>query len=451
MVFRKFTFTDVIRYYSRSEIAKEIAEYARGRWIALEGESKESKRVFHRYWWREGPPLTINSEFMVRSILAKLSSRSDLEDPSNIIYATPVWDIDGSLSDIESTLKAAKVIIESLESFGISKSIYLKWSGRGLHVHIHEKAISDDVRREIHPLDIAYSIVDYILSINASKLKEIAENAKVGERPFKIENKIDIQRVFTIPLSLHRELDLAAICFKPDELDDFDISWANPDKPRHNIKWREYIEGEADELAIKAYKEVGGYFIRFGGFRRKAKSISVKKALRIPVVRGKIGRFQVMALLQAARYYLLKGDLDKAKSFGLNRAIFYAWAKYHKPRYGVSKRTFMKQLLGMDNKKQPHEVIGGELAFLSPNGWFMIGDQEQRPEDYDKQVAEKINSIIDYETAWRAALEYLKRFPKITIEDQRKFYEKVYVPVRDSFEKVIQDYLATKKYLEEED
>jgi len=34
-----------------------------------------------------------------------------------------------------------------------------------------------------------------------------------------------------------------------------------------------------------------------------------------------------MALLQAARYYLLTGDLEKAYSFGLNRAIFYAWAK----------------------------------------------------------------------------------------------------------------------------
>lgn len=29
-----------------------------------------------------------------------------------------------------------------------------------------------------------------------------------------------------------------------------------------------------------------------------------------------------MGLLQAARYYLLTGDLEKAKSFGLNRAIF---------------------------------------------------------------------------------------------------------------------------------
>lgn len=40
-----------------------------------------------------------------------------------------------------------------------------------------------------------------------------------------------------------------------------------------------------------------------------------------------IGRFQVMALLQAARAKVLGYSLDEAQSFGLNRAIFYAAAK----------------------------------------------------------------------------------------------------------------------------
>jgi len=40
-----------------------------------------------------------------------------------------------------------------------------------------------------------------------------------------------------------------------------------------------------------------------------------------------VGRFQVMATLQAARAYALGYSLDEAKSFGLNRAIFYAAAK----------------------------------------------------------------------------------------------------------------------------
>jgi hypothetical protein len=41
----------------------------------------------------------------------------------------------------------------------------------------------------------------------------------------------------------------------------------------------------------------------------------------------KIGRFQVMAILQAARAEALGLPEDSAYSWGLNRAIFYAAAK----------------------------------------------------------------------------------------------------------------------------
>ncbi len=40
-----------------------------------------------------------------------------------------------------------------------------------------------------------------------------------------------------------------------------------------------------------------------------------------------VGRFQVMALLQAARATALGYRPDEAESFGLNRANFYATAK----------------------------------------------------------------------------------------------------------------------------
>jgi hypothetical protein len=37
-----------------------------------------------------------------------------------------------------------------------------------------------------------------------------------------------------------------------------------------------------------------------------------------------------MSILQAASYYVLYKDLDKEESFGLKRAIFYAWVKNYK-------------------------------------------------------------------------------------------------------------------------
>jgi hypothetical protein len=39
-----------------------------------------------------------------------------------------------------------------------------------------------------------------------------------------------------------------------------------------------------------------------------------------------VGRFQVMALLQAVRAQAQGYPLDEAESFGLNRAIFAVWS-----------------------------------------------------------------------------------------------------------------------------
>ena len=141
-----------------------------------------------------------------------------------------------------------------------------------------------------------------------------------------------------------------------------------------------------------------------------------------------------MALLQAARYYLLYNDVEKAKSFGLNRAIFYAWAKHRSgyrraPRHAVEQQT----RLGLYGVREQVFRVGDEEAFISPNGWFMIGGKEQRPEDYDREIAAKISSVTSYQDAWKKAIDYLSRFDKRMLESQREFYEKIYKPVRDTF------------------
>jgi len=146
-----------------------------------------------------------------------------------------------------------------------------------------------------------------------------------------------------------------------------------------------------------------------------------------------------MALLQAARYFLLKGDLERAKSFGLNRAIFYAWAK----RSGGRVRTH--RAAGASAPSIPKvareiEQLGDERAYVSDDGFFIIGDEVQRPEDYDEQVVRKIEAVVPYDRAWNAALNYLRSFPADYLLDQRKFYERVYLPVRDRFEELVRSH-----------
>ena len=151
-----------------------------------------------------------------------------------------------------------------------------------------------------------------------------------------------------------------------------------------------------------------------------------------------IGRFQVMALLQAARYYLLKGDLERAKSWGLNRAIFYAWAKH----YGAQRRRFitLRELEKAAARRRPGQrcptgmvEVLGECVEQGPHGWYTIGGEEQTPRDFDRQVKAKIEKIMPWEKAWEAALEYLRRFPRRVLEDPRLFYRLAYEPIRDTF------------------
>lgn len=151
----------------------------------------------------------------------------------------------------------------------------------------------------------------------------------------------------------------------------------------------------------------------------------------------KIGRFQIMALLQAARYYLLMKDFEKALSFGLNRAIFYAWAKRTlKTGLSGAKKLKTTQEMPKEKKKIGEEKVfflGNEGAYLSEHGWFKIGDQEQKPSDFEREVINKIAEVMPFEEAWKIAIDYLKKFNKETLLDQRKFFEEVYKPVRDRF------------------
>ncbi len=148
-----------------------------------------------------------------------------------------------------------------------------------------------------------------------------------------------------------------------------------------------------------------------------------------------VGRFQVMALLQAARYYLaFEKNIERAKSFGLNRAIFYAWAKY----YGPKRRPVdIDKVLSRESSKlrcgEDLVEVLGECLEKSRNNLYVIGGQVQTPSQYDQQVARRIGRVVDYGKVWKIALEYVSRFPDWVLRDPQKFYRYVYEPVRDRF------------------
>ena len=449
---------DVREHYFRRDVAEEIFRYSRMRWAALEGRLGGG-RVFIRY--RDNVPLHFTSPESVSSTIARyfgvgvravyvtaavwrsLKSRDDVEREENIVKYTPFWDVDLVDGGWRAALAAAEALVRVLEGEGVSESVYLLWSGRGVHVRVNENALSDDLLEElsITPVDAAFAIVEYVLRKGSEAIRSAAKRSG-GE--VKVENLIDAKRVFTAPLSLHRELDRVAVCFTPNELSSFTLEWTNPGSFKHNPCWGRHYVGELDDLLRKALREIDLKAKRHAAVATSPEVLA-RKARRAPQPHPtlrRVGRFQVMGLLQAARYYLLYSDLEMAKSFGLNRAIFYAWAKKRgqvaaRKAYGASPSVRAKAS-SKDKEGVKLVEVAGEEAFQAPSGFFTMGGEEQRPEDYDRQIAEKISGVVPYEKAWEAALKYLRKFPKHVLLDPRKFYEKVYKPVRDDFNAVLE-------------
>ncbi len=459
---------DPVEYYSRRSVAEEVAGFLRGRWAALEGRGKRWIR------WRGGRPLVVSSwrdvAELVREyrglgarswygtieVFRRLGERRDVEEgyEGNVERATVFVDIDvmdeSRLGEAwRCVVEAARVLVEWLAGRGVVESVYLLWSGAGMHLRVHEEAF-DKVLREAHPLDVAFAVAEHMLESNEAGLLRVIHGCG---GLVKVENLVAPKRVFTAPLSLHRSLDRAAVALRPERLEEFSLEWSNPLSPVHDPwAWRRFRRGEADELAREALEKVGRVkkrtLMEARATRLSLPSPGAATAAARPAAPGEPrepGRFPVMALLQAARYYLLTGDLERAKSWGLNRAIFYAWAKYYGPARRPAARLRREALRYSTSKSTVGEgevrwvEVGGEKAQVSPRGWFVMGGVEQRPEDFDRYVARRFEEAgISFEEAWRAALEYLKRFPPSVLRDPRRFYKEVYEPVRDRFvEKVL--------------
>jgi len=154
-----------------------------------------------------------------------------------------------------------------------------------------------------------------------------------------------------------------------------------------------------------------------------------------------VGRFQVMATLQAARAYALGLPLESAKSFGLNRAIFYAAAKRgfkaKPPAKPPEKLVIEKKPVPpekLEKFKETFQIfhLGDEMAYaveLDGKLYFVIGNEIQTPEDFARQVESRFAGHFD--EAWKEALELVKSYDKGVLMSQRYFYETVYKPRRD--------------------
>jgi len=291
-------YREIIKWYMQNDVKREIVDFSSERWVAIHCEARDDKgnQLFFRYWSKNEKPITITSVKDFEKIFSKLQKYrprtfyvtanqyyrlydiGDTMDLRNIKKCMPTWDIDNEFQKWETTIEVAKLIVEFLYGMNVEKSVFVKWSGNGAHVHINPMAFSSEITSKINPLDIAYAIVEYVNTKLRQKYIEIAEKHKASK--LKVENKMDAKRVFTCPLSIHREVDRVAICIDPEKLENFDPTWTQPATYHHYTDWRRYEEGEGDKLAEIAFKTIGPCPYLGSAKRRKRKGTRPDEIIR---------------------------------------------------------------------------------------------------------------------------------------------------------------------------
>jgi len=164
-----------------------------------------------------------------------------------------------------------------------------------------------------------------------------------------------------------------------------------------------------------------------------------------------VGRFQVMAVLQAARARALGLSEDSAYSWGLNRAIFYAAAKrgFHGGSSSGGKVAAEKREEAREKAGEEEYFLGDEKAFLDKKSSkkgepiFEIGGEDQTAKDFEKQISSRFGSDANFGEAWKEAMKIVGDHDEDTLKSQHEFFERVYKPRRDLLSKKWTDEFAS--------
>lgn len=149
-----------------------------------------------------------------------------------------------------------------------------------------------------------------------------------------------------------------------------------------------------------------------------------------------ISEFYVHAVLQAARAQTLGLDLDSAKSWGLNRAIFYEAAKKGYIQRGRKRAVGSGPSVGGAPKKRQNfgqlYSLGNERAYaVETHGGgvrFVIGGQAQSPDAFDKQIGRR---FPDWKRVWSEAMDLMDQAGPSVLKSASRFHAQVYKRWRD--------------------
>jgi hypothetical protein len=181
----------------------------------------------------------------------------------------------------------------------------------------------------------------------------------------------------------------------------------------------------------------------------KTKSQKRSSKLRLRLVREEdqkparsdstgVSEFYVHAVLQAARAEKLGLDPDSAKSWGLNRAIFYEAVKKGYIHRGRRKGTAgdASSQPGVTPKRKQNfgrlYSVGNEKAYAveTHDGGvrFVIGGQAQSPDAFDKQIRRRFS---DWKMVWLEAMQLMEQSGPAVLKSASRFHAQIYKRWRD--------------------
>jgi hypothetical protein len=143
-----------------------------------------------------------------------------------------------------------------------------------------------------------------------------------------------------------------------------------------------------------------------------------------------------MAVLQAARAFVLGLPEESAKSWGLNRAIFYAAAKRGFQGSSPLTEEFRAAKARVGEEAINLFKLGDEVALKEVRDgklYFRIGGRIQTEADFARQIESKFGDLFGQ--VWEEAINIVKSYDRSVLLSQQGFYEKVYLPRRDALAK----------------
>jgi hypothetical protein len=188
----------------------------------------------------------------------------------------------------------------------------------------------------------------------------------------------------------------------------------------------------------------GAKIIPFPKNRKKKQVRSPEEHVLKTEQRAQLSEFYIHAVLQAARAHSLGLDTDSAKSWGLNRAIFYEAAKKGYFGYRARKPDDLQKSSSLSGTGQGSRFrkgknfgvlyeVGNEKAYAVQEPYtggvrFVIGGKVQKPETFDRLISKK---FPNWDLVWAEAKELMSQASPHILKSAHRFHKDIYKARRE--------------------